>query len=142
MLCVRFCTCSAFFLLRIYALLRVHARLQVLLEVAGILSFIAYAADTNQPINWCTSCCCCNSHSHCAAALLHTSPFATSLRLIACTDLGVLLEAVTFLSCTYAHFQEGAATSAMAGFKNMLPQKATGSSCARRSESVSSIEKM
>lgn len=27
---------------------------QILLEVAGILSFIAYAADTKQPINWCT----------------------------------------------------------------------------------------
>jgi magnesium-transporting ATPase (P-type) len=41
-------------------------------------------------------------------------------------DLGALLEGVTFLSCTYAHFQEGQATSAMAAFKSMLPQKATG----------------
>lgn len=38
--------------------------------------------------------------------------------------LGILLFGVTFLSCTFAYFQEGKATSAMSGFQNMLPRSA------------------
>jgi sodium/potassium-transporting ATPase subunit alpha len=61
----------------------------LLLIIAGILSFIAYAFDTKQPIN---------------------------------LYLGILLEAVTFLSCVYSFLQEGKATSAMESFKSMLPK--------------------
>ena len=37
----------------------------------------------------------------------------------------ILLEGVTFLSCTFAYIQEGHADSAMAAFKNMIPKYAT-----------------
>lgn len=38
---------------------------------------------------------------------------------------GILLEGITFLSCSYAYFQEGRADSAMDNFKNMMPRYAT-----------------
>ncbi len=36
--------------------------------------------------------------------------------------LGILLEVVTVLSCTFSYVQEGQASSAMDNFKKMLPK--------------------
>ncbi len=78
----------------------------LLLEAAGILSFIAYALDTTQFINV----------SRPKAIVRSGGTYMAQLY------LGIILLVIVFIMCTVAYFQERKSSRLLASFKNLVPQ--------------------